>query len=476
MNKFNFKEQADPKNMTEAGMPVMLGAGSGESLKKVGLAHQAIFQNSLGVAGGADALYSQSKSDPEGHKEALIKDETAVEHDRVAEYAVDAQKRLSALRESSAHAAASLTLKEFMRLELGLPYDKRREPFNTSPFPCQLAAVLTNPERQIYTLKAETLFTPEKSEGVFNFGASDNTESKIRNTDTFIKELIAELVITGQQATAYERLLRSTTQTDAPTIHQPVIKDPYIEVVETADTGEAPFANIELAEKTMHTSEKKTAFSLSDRIQLNSNYTQIAEVLNSIGIYIAEAQYNQVIEVLRQGDGSTNSGVTSIGVGTTSTLSVSDWRLIASYARGVGYYYNVFIAHPETINTLMDLDFFSNSDTIDPAGNPLFRDLNGQPIRGPEIMHPDANISKNQVLMVDTDRALIKYNQVPLTVETERNAKQSLTNTYIKYTDAIMIWDGLGRVVLDSSLTFSSNGIPAGLQRTAKNVLSTWNG
>lgn len=179
--------------------------------------------------------------------------------------------------------------------------------------------------------------------------------------------------------------------------------------------------------------------------------------LQDFGVKLNHGIDALMIDVLingEQADGSESAPV--VGVATANTFTYKDllkvWIRMARIGRTP---FGMIGGEDAAIDTLF-LDEFKKRE----AGT-VEKSLNVRtPVPQTSAYYIHGSMPADQQMVIDRTSAIIKYNSQPLLVESDKIVSNQTMETYASLTTGFGILYRDARVIIDSSLEFSSNGFP----------------
>ena len=273
-----------------------------------------------------------------------------------------------------------------------------------------------------------------------------------------IPEIIRDAIRLGlREAPIWPNLVASEQS-----ISQKSVTMPYINMSDAVPhkVGEAetiPLGSISYGDKSIKTFKVGRGIKITYEIEQFVSLDVIAIFFQDFGIKLGQALDTLAIDVIINGDqadGSESAPV--IGVGTPGTKVYRDF--LRPWIRGarMGRRFNTIIGGEDTALDTLDLKEFKErkSGTTDAKltiKTPIPTDAN-------YFIH--GNVPPNQEILLDSRFALIKFNVIPLLIESDKIVSNQTKEFYASLTT------GFGKIfrdsalVLDDSLAFSTHGFP----------------
>lgn len=273
-----------------------------------------------------------------------------------------------------------------------------------------------------------------------------------------IPEIIREAIYLGLRDAPIWGSLTASEQD----INQQSVTMPYINMSDAVPhkVGEGetiPLGSISYGQKTVKTFKIGRGIKITYEIKQYVSLDVISIFFRDFGIKLGQALDTLAIDVLINGDqadGSESAPV--LGVTTPGTKAYKDFLRIWIRAARMGRKFSTIIGSEDSALETLDLPEFKDrkSGTTDAKLNlktPVPNDAN-------YFIH--GNVPENQEILVDPRYALIKYNVIPLMIESDKIVSNQTEEFYASLTT------GFGKIfkdsviVMDSSLDFSNAGFP----------------
>lgn len=240
------------------------------------------------------------------------------------------------------------------------------------------------------------------------------------------------------------------------------IKMPYINMSDAAPrkVGEGetiPFGTISYGDKEVSVYKIGRGIRLTYEVMNYVSLDVVSIFFQDFGVKLGHALDTLAIDVLTngdQGDGSDSAPV--LGVTTAATKVYKDFLRIWIRGSRMGRSFNTIIGGEAAALETLDLSEFKDrkSGTTDAT-------LNMQtPVPNSASYFIHGNIPDDQELMVDKRFALLKFNVVPLMIESEKVVSNQTEAFYATLTTGFGKMFRDAAVIMDKSLAFASNGFP----------------
>lgn len=274
-----------------------------------------------------------------------------------------------------------------------------------------------------------------------------------------IPEIIRDSIRLGlREAPIWPNLVATEQDISQKSVTMPMVNmsDAVPHKVGEAET--IPLGSISYGDKSVTTFKIGRGIKITYEIEQYVSLDVISIFFQDFGIKLGQALDTLAIDVLVNGDqndGSESAPV--IGVGTPGTKVYKDF--LKPWIRGsrLGRKFNTIIGSEDSALETLDLKEFKErkSGTTDAKLNlktPIPTDAN-------YFIH--GNVPPNQEILLDNRFALVKFNVIPLLIESDKIVSNQTKEFYASLTV------GFGKLfrdsvlLLDSSLNFSTNGFPA---------------
>lgn len=273
-----------------------------------------------------------------------------------------------------------------------------------------------------------------------------------------VPELIRDAIRVGLRDAPIWNNVTATEQD----ISQKRITMPYINMSDAAPrkVGEAetiPFGTISYGDKEVSTYKIGRGIKITYEVKQYVSLDVISIFFQDFGIKLGHALDTLAIDVLTngdQGDGSDSAPV--IGVGTATSKVYRDFLRLWIRASRMGRNFNTIIGSEDSALETLDLPEFKDrkAGTTDATLNLR------TPVPNSANYFVHGNIAPNQEILVDPRFALIKFNVIPLLIESEKVVSNQTEAFYATLTTGFGKMFRDAAVLLDKSLAFSANGFP----------------
>lgn len=273
-----------------------------------------------------------------------------------------------------------------------------------------------------------------------------------------IPEIIRDSIRLGLRDTPIWSNVTATEQE----ISQKSVTMPYINMSDATPrkVGEAetiPLGSISYGDKSVSTFKVGRGISISYEVRQFVSLDVISIFFQDFGIRLGQALDTLAVDVLINGDqkdGSESAPV--IGVATTGTKTYKDLLRVWIRASRMGRRMNTIIGGEDTALETLDMDEFKKREAGSTQATlnlqtPVPRDAN-------YFIH--GNVPADQEILVDPRYALIKFNVIPLLIESEKIVSNQTESFYASLTTGFGKIFRDSAVLLDQGLDFETNGFP----------------
>lgn len=273
-----------------------------------------------------------------------------------------------------------------------------------------------------------------------------------------IPEIIREAIYLGlREAPIWPNLIASEQS-----ISQKKVTMPFINLSDAVPhkVGEGetiPLGSISYGEKSIDTFKIGRGIKITYEIKQYVSLDVISIFFRDFGIRLGQALDTLAIDVLINGDqndGSASAPV--IGVTTANSKVYKDY--LRPWVRGarMGRRYNIIIGGEDAALETLDLKEFKDRQ----SGTTEAKLDMKTPIPNQASYFVHGNVPPNQEILLDNRFALIKYNVIPLLIESDKVVSNQTEEYYASLTL------GFGKIfqdsvlLLDQTKSFATNGFP----------------
>lgn len=245
-------------------------------------------------------------------------------------------------------------------------------------------------------------------------------------------------------------------------ISQKSVTMPYINMSDATPrkVGEAetiPLGSISYGDKSVSTFKIGRGIKISYEVKNYVSLDVISIFFQDFGIRLGQALDTLAVDTLINGDqadGSESAPV--IGVGTAGTKVYKDFLKLWIRASRMGRNMTTIIGGEDSALETLDMTEFKKRESGTTAATLNLK----TPIPSSANYFIHGNVPEDQEIMVDPRYALIKYNVIPLMIESEKIVSNQTEAFYASLTTGFGKVFRDSAVVLDKSLAFADNGFP----------------
>lgn len=245
-------------------------------------------------------------------------------------------------------------------------------------------------------------------------------------------------------------------------LSQQSVTMPYINQSDATPrkVGEAetiPVGDVSYGQKTVGTFKVGRGIKMTYEVRRFVSLDLISIFFQDFGIKLGQALDSLAIDVLINGDQKDGSEAAAvIGIGTPNDKVYKDYLRVWIRASRMGRRFNTIIGGEASALETLDMEEFKKRE----AGT-TYATLNLKtPVPSSADYYIHGNIPDNQEILLDPRFGLIKFNVVPLLIESEKIVSNQTEAFYASLTL------GFGKIfkdaclILDETLDFATNGFP----------------
>ena len=276
-----------------------------------------------------------------------------------------------------------------------------------------------------------------------------------------VPELIRDAIRLGLRDTPIWKSITASEQD----INQKSVTMPYINMsdavphkVNEAET--IPLGSISYGEKSVSTFKIGRGIKITYEIKQFVSLDVISIFFQDFGIRLGQALDTLAIDVLINGDqkdGSASAPV--IGVTTIGSKTYKDFLRIWVRASRMGRKFTTIIGGEDAAVETLDMPEFKEKQSGTPTATLNLK----TPVPNSADYYIHGNVPANQEILVDPRFALIKFNVIPLLIESDKIVSNQTEEFYASLTTGFGKVFNDAAVVLDKSLAFSTTGFPAAM-------------
>lgn len=273
-----------------------------------------------------------------------------------------------------------------------------------------------------------------------------------------IPEIIREAIRLGlRDAPIWTAITASEISTS-----QLKVKMPYINMSDAAPrkVGEAetiPTGTVSYGDKDVEVFKIGRGIKLSYEVRNYVSLDVVSIFMQDFGIKLGMALDTLAIDTLingDQGDGSESAPV--IGVGTVNDKEYKDYLRIWVRGSRMGRNFNTILGGESTAIETLDLPEFKDRR----QGTPDFQMNLKTPVPQSANYYVHGNVPDSQEILIDTRFSLLKFNVIPLLIESEKIVSNQTEAFYATLTTGFGKLFRDASVIMDESVTFLANGFP----------------
>lgn len=315
-----------------------------------------------------------------------------------------------------------------------------------------------NPQDALFSDVVKERFNIELGELYEDLGidpTTDTIENIMTLPDNDIRWIIPEIIRDAIRLGLRSAPIWSSITAVEQEIGQKSVTMPYINMSDAAPrkVGEAetiPFGSISYGEKSVSTFKVGRGIKLSYEVKNFVSLDVISIFFQDFGIRLGHALDSLAIDVLQNGDqadGSESAPV--IGVGTANTKVYKDFLRIWIRASRMGRRFNTIIGGESAALETLDLAEFKNRH----AGTTDHKLTLKTPVPRDASYYIHGNVAAKQEILLDPRFALIKFNVIPLLIESEKIVSNQTEAFYATLTT------GFGKIFRDSAVILDSSKV-----------------
>lgn len=288
-------------------------------------------------------------------------------------------------------------------------------------------------------------------------------------------EIIREAMRLGLRKPAFWPNIVSAVEN----IGQPKITMPFINMSDATPTkiGETetiPTGALSFGQRDIKLQKVGVGLKISDEVQQYTSLNLLAIFLQDMGVKMNLAQDIMAIDVLINGDGNSNAAPVIGVANTTNGITYAD-LLGAWISLGLlGRMPDSMLSNKNVALSVLTLPEFTNSLTLLAGLQPKIVKPR-TPL--PSVQNYDVHGAmpvNNQLMLIDSTAALIKFNSQALKLESQRIAERQIDGTYATLTTGFANLFRDGRLIIDGSLAASSYPFPSWMDAGAVQAASAF--
>lgn len=280
--------------------------------------------------------------------------------------------------------------------------------------------------------------------------------------DTDIRWLIPEIIREAIRLGLRDAPIWSAITAVEMQTSQLKIKMPYINMSDAAPRKVAeaetiPTGTVSYGDKDVEVYKIGRGIKISYEVKNFVSIDVVSIFMQDFGIKLGMSLDTLAIDTLingDQGDGSESAPV--IGVGTTNNKEYKDYLRVWVRGSRMGRGFSTILGGEETAIDTLDLPEFKDRK----QGSVDFTINMKTPVPSSADYYVHGNIPANQELMVDTRFSLVKFNVIPLMIESEKIVSNQTEAFYATLTTGFGKLFRDASLIMDESLAFATNGFP----------------
>lgn len=270
------------------------------------------------------------------------------------------------------------------------------------------------------------------------------------------KQPIYPQVISGEQSV-------KATSVIMPAINMSEAAPKKVGVAETITTGSVSFN-----QKTVNIHKIGRGIKVPYEVIQYVSLNLVALFLQDFGVKLGMGIDTMMINTLLNGDQLSGSDSTPvIGITTANTLTYRDMLRIWVRGSRMGKTYNTMITGEDAAMDIIDLLTTTRLFGVQ-RGNFTLK----TPIPQNSNIFVHGLIPDHQALIIDPSNCIIKLNAQPLLVESDKIISNQTEETFATLTTGFATIFKDSRLILDTSVAFSTNGFPSYMDPSALEVVN----
>jgi hypothetical protein len=275
-------------------------------------------------------------------------------------------------------------------------------------------------------------------------------------------EIIRDFIVKGFEADAtHTDIIAGTEAVDSMVVTTPWIEvtDANPEAIEEAET--IPQASIRWGHKTIELHKRGKAISFSDELLLRVRLPILQYYMRRFGVMLGKELFTEAVTTLVNGDQADGSDACAvIGVNSTSDgITFKDFLRAWIRSHRIAVNWTTMLTSENTGWEVLQLDEFSKPQGLGGVVTTVqSRNRVIPATMGHFITHV---LSDNQVMLLDQSLGVVFLVFRPLLVESDRIVMRQIQGTYCSIICGFSTVEPWGRIIIDKTKAFSSNGFPS---------------
>lgn len=261
-------------------------------------------------------------------------------------------------------------------------------------------------------------------------------------------------VVQGQY---WDALISADIGVPQPKVTMPLMQLSDAALEERAEGATTREGAVTYGSKDVKIKERAKAIYFTDESVMFNRIDLVSVFFEDLGRILAGGLNGEAVRVLRDGDQADGSeAATVIGVSAAGTFDYTDVIRVMIRMGMIGRAVTQVVTGETMANSWENLPEVKNNQNS--GGKLLPTTTRGVTRPQNWEMFPAFNIPANKVLFNDPDSAMVALTAKPLTLEQERIVARKLNGTHASVWKGFAIQQANGRVIVDKSLAFASNG------------------
>lgn len=290
----------------------------------------------------------------------------------------------------------------------------------------------------------------------------DTIQNLMTVPDADVRWLIPEIIRDAIRVGLRDAPIWPSVTATEQDISQKSVTMPYINMSDATPrkVGEAetiPLGEISYGEKSVSTFKIGRGIKLSYEVKQYVSLDVISIFFQDFGVRLGQALDTLAVDVLINGDQADGSASAPVlGVGTVGSKEYKDFLKVWIRASRMGRKMNTIIGGEASALETLDMPEFKDRKAGTTDAN-----LNVKtPVPKDASYYIHGNVPADQEILVDPRYALIKFNVIPLMIESEKIVSNQTEAFYASLTTGFGKIFRDSAVLVDKTLDFATNGFP----------------
>lgn len=219
-----------------------------------------------------------------------------------------------------------------------------------------------------------------------------------------------------------------------------------------------PFGDVSFGQKTFKLRKMARGIKIPYEVRQYVAISVVSVYLQDFGVKLGQGLDSMLIDVLINGEQPTGSeSAPVVGVDAPTAVAYIDLLRVWIRMSRIGRNPVSMIGGEDMGIAILNLPEFKDKFFGTPYKNLNLR----TPVPTGSDFFIHASVPNDQLIVIDSNSAVIKYNAQPLLVETEKIVSNQTEATYASLTTGYAIVFRDARVILDQSLDFTTSGFPS---------------